>query len=261
MDRTAALAAFDKQLRNVIRPTLDGGQFERVGPVIRCLSKQPDGWSGVEWSDLDESSADRVIAEQLDFFRRQGRRMEWKYYAYDRPADLPDRLRAAGLEPGEEEALMVADVADVPTDLAPPDGVRLVTVSDEDGLRLVQSVHDEVFGEDHGPMIASMLERLRSTPEALAPVLALAGETPVCAARIDFHAGTDFASLWGGGTLPEWRGKGIYRAMVSYRTRLAVERGYRYLRTDALSNSRPILEKLGFERLTTTIPYTPPAND
>lgn len=257
MDQGAALAAFDKQLRNVVRPTLDGGQFERVGPVIRCLADHPDGWSGVEWSDLTEATADAVITEQVAFFAERGRRIEWKYYAYDRPADLPDRLRAAGLVAGEEEALMLADVADVPADLEPPDGVRLVSVSDEDGLAQVKHVHDAVFGGDHTPMIDSMRDRLRTNPEAVAPVLALAGDEPVCAARVDFHVGTDFASLWGGGTLAPWRGKGIYRAMVGFRTRLAIERGYRYLRTDALPTSRPILEKLGFTRVTTTVPYTP----
>jgi GNAT superfamily N-acetyltransferase len=255
MDHAATLAAFDRQLRNVVRPTLDGGTFERVGPVIRCVSEQPDGWSGVEWSDLTEANADHVIAEQLRYFAEHDRQIEWKYYAYDQPADLPDRLRAAGLQPGEEEALMVADVDDVP-EIAAPDGIRIVDVSDEDGLRGVKSVHDKVFGGDHGAMVESMRQRLPAG--AVVPVLALAGDEPVCAARIDFHVGTDFASLWGGGTLPEWRGKGIYRAMVSHRARLARERGYRYLRTDALPTSRPILEKLGFVRLTTTVPYTRP---
>jgi GNAT superfamily N-acetyltransferase len=255
MDHAAALAAFDAQLRNVIRPTLDGGRFERVGPVIRCVSPAPDGWSGVEWSDVDETTADAVIAEQVRFFADAGRDFEWKYYAYDRPADLPERLLKAGLVPGEEEALMIADVADVP-DVATPDGIRIVTASDEDALQQVKAVHDRVFGGDHTPMIDSMRERLPSG--AVAPVLALAGDEPVCAARVDFHIGTDFASLWGGGTLPEWRGRGIYRALVSYRTKLAAGRGYRYLRTDALPTSRPILEKLGFLRVTTTVPYTRP---
>jgi GNAT superfamily N-acetyltransferase len=256
MDHAATLAAFDRQLRNVVRPTLDGGQFERVGSVIRCVSPHPDGWSGVEWSNLTEADADSVIAEQLRYFAERGRAIEWKYYAYDKPADLPDRLRAAGLQPGEEEALMVAGVDDVP-EMPTPEGIRLVDVSDEDGFRQVKYVHDTVFGGDHTPMIESMRQR----GDSVVPVLALAGDEPVCAARVDFHVGTDFASLWGGGTLPEWRGKGIYRAMVSHRTRLARERGYRYLRTDALPTSRPILEKLGFARLTTTVPYTLPGTD
>ncbi|MPZ84087.1 MAG: GNAT family N-acetyltransferase [Actinophytocola sp.] len=258
MDRDAALAAFDTQLRNVARPSLGGGRFERVGKVIRCVSTAEDGWSGVEWSDLDESTADEVIAEQVAFFTGQSRTFEWKYYAYDKPANLPDRLRAAGLRPGEDEALMVAAVADIPTDMPAPEGIELRLATDDAGLELARQVHDEVFGGDHSGMIASMRDRLREDPDALAVVLAMAGDQPVCASRVDFHPGTDFASLWGGGTLPPWRRRGIYRAMVAYRTRMAADRGFSYLRTDALPPSRPILEKLGFQRISTTIPFTLP---
>jgi hypothetical protein len=31
----------------------------------------------------------------------------------------------------------------------------------------------------------------------------------VCAAWVRFHAGTGFATLWGGPTLPAWRGRGL----------------------------------------------------
>ena len=82
----------------------------------------------------------------------------------------------------------------------------------------------------------------------------------VCAAWVRFHEGTDFASLWGGGTLPEWRGRGIYRSLVHRRAVEARERGYSLLQVDASDDSRPILERLGMEVLTTTTPYvwTPP---
>ncbi|MCT2582518.1 GNAT family N-acetyltransferase [Actinophytocola gossypii] len=246
------LAAFDAELRDTVRPSLDGGMFERAGRVIRCVSEDPDGWNGIEWSDVDESSADAVIAEQVAYFAGLGRSFEWKYYGHDRPADLPDRLRAAGLEPDEEEALMVASVADVP-DTPAPDGVELRTVTSEAELALVRRVHEEVFGGDHTAVVASIRERMPTG--AVAAVLAMAGDEPVSASRVDFHVGTRFASLWGGGTLPGWRGRGVYRAMVSHRARLAAERGYEYLRTDALPTSRPILERIGFRQLTTTTPY------
>ncbi|HEX6921630.1 MAG TPA: GNAT family N-acetyltransferase, partial [Actinomycetes bacterium] len=67
--------------------------------------------------------------------------------------------------------------------------------------------------------------------------------------------GTDFASLWGGSTLAEWRGRGIYKALVSRRADEAAERGFRYLQVDASDDSRPILERLGLRKLTTTTPY------
>ena len=256
MNREAALAAFDQQLRNAVRPSLGGGRFERAGRVIRCVAPSPDEWNGIDWSDLDESTADAAIAEQVAFFAGLGRGFEWKYYTHDQPADLPDRLRAAGLESGQDEALMIADVADIPTDLPAPAGIELREATDDEGLDLSRRVHDAVFGGDHGPMIAGMRQRLADDPGALTVLVAMADGQPVSASRIDFHEGTDFASLWGGGTLPQWRRRGIYRAMVAHRTRLAADRGFTYLRTDALPTSRPILEKLGFIRLSTTIPFT-----
>ncbi|GAA3556518.1 hypothetical protein GCM10022419_041220 [Nonomuraea rosea] len=89
-------------------------------------------------------------------------------------------------------------------------------------------------------------------------VLAMAGDVPISAARMDMHPGTRFASLWGGGTVPEWRGRGVYRALVAYRAREAAARGYDYLQVDASSQSRPILLRLGFAPLTTTTPYVHP---
>jgi GNAT superfamily N-acetyltransferase len=53
----------------------------------------------------------------------------------------------------------------------------------------------------------------------------------------------------GGAVLPEARGRGVYRSLVAARWRTAVERGLPALVTTANHNSRPILERLGFERL------------
>lgn len=258
MDRAAVLAAFDRQLRDTVRP-LGVGRLERVGNVIRCVSPFADGWNGIDYSDLDAASADAAIAEQIAYFTGLGRSFEWKYYTHDRPDDLPDRLRAAGLRPEPEEALLVAEIADLPTDLPVPAGIEIRAVTDDAGLELVRQVHEDVFGGDHGPTVAALRKRLTEDPGALVVLLAMDGDRPVCSSRVDFHDGTDFASLWGGGTLPEWRRRGIYRAMVAHRTRLAAERGFTYLRIDALPASRPILEKLGFVRISTTIPFTPPA--
>jgi GNAT superfamily N-acetyltransferase len=255
MDEQQALGAFDEQLRANLRDSVSGGRFERDGVVVRCVGATPDDWSGIDWADLDETTADDVVAEQVRYFTELGRGFEWKYYAHDRPADLPHRLLRAGFEPEPEEALMVADIADVPLDHEPPDGVRLVSVTDAAGVALVIRVHEEVFGDDRGATGRAMLRQLEDTPPLLTPVLAMAGDVPVSSSRIDFHDGTEFASLWGGGTLEAWRGKGIYRAMVSYRARLAMRRGARYLRVDALPTSRPILERLGFVQLSTTVPY------
>ncbi len=92
-------------------------------------------------------------------------------------------------------------------------------------------------------------------PQALSIVVVEAGSEIIGAGWVRFEGATDFATLWGGATLPAWRGRGIYRATVAYRASLAAERGFRFLEVDASSDSRPILERLGFIPVTTTTPY------
>src|SRR5215472_595722 len=262
LDHAAVLAAFDAQVRRGTEPEGSGSLAERVGPVVRWTAAGGSGWSGIAWSDLDSGTADEVVADQVRFFGARGERFEWKLYSYDRPADLGQRLLAEGFVPGEEEALMVAEVAGLVggsrtlADVRLPDGVRLVPVTDEAGIGRLIEVHDRVFGTGHAQLRSSLTAQLRDSPRSMAMVVAMAGDQPVCSARVDFYAGSEFAGLFGGGTLPQWRGRGIYRALLAYRAQLAVARGYRYLQVDASPESRPILERLGFACLALTTPYT-----
>jgi GNAT superfamily N-acetyltransferase len=257
LDPAAVLSEYDAQVRRGLHSDGSGALGERVGPIVRWSMAGGAGWSGVVWSDLEADSADAVIAEQVAYFAGRGERFEWKLYSYDRPPDLGDRLTAAGFIAEDAEALVVADAGKIArhegADGALADDVRLVQVTDEAGVELMIDVADRVFGPDP-KLRRSLMEQLRNSPEFNVLVLAMAGDTPVCSARVSFDA-TDFAGLWGGGTLPEWRGRGIYRAMVGYRARLAAARGYRYLQVDASPQSRPILERLGFTCLAMTTPY------
>jgi GNAT superfamily N-acetyltransferase len=251
------LSEYDAQVRRGLHSDGSGALGEQAGPVVRWSTVGGAGWCGITWSDLDAGTADAVIAAQIAYFAGRGEQFEWKLYSYDRPADLGERLAAAGFVAEDAEALMVADAGEIAghggADGVLPGGVRLVPVTGEADVELMIDVHDRVFGPD--PQLHSrLLAQLRNSPEFNVLVLAMAGDTPVCAARVSFDA-TDFAGLWGGGTLPEWRGRGIYRAMVGYRARLAAERGYRYLQVDASPMSRPILERLGFVCLAMTTPY------
>jgi GNAT superfamily N-acetyltransferase len=257
MDAQAVRAAFDEQIRRHPEPETPDDLVERDRTVVRKLSAG-DGWNGVTWSDLDEASADAAVAAQLSRFAEVSRRWEWKHYSYDRPPDLPDRLRAAGFTPEPVEALLVAEIAELAVDVAPPAGVELRAVVDKEGAEALVAVHDEVFGGDHSPIGRNVLAGLAQEPPTVAAVVAMAGETPISAGRVEFHSGTDFASIWGGGTLPQWRGRGVFRALVAHRAALAAARGFRYLQVDASPDSRPILRRLGFVALATTTPFTHP---
>jgi GNAT superfamily N-acetyltransferase len=255
MDHAAVLALFDRDMREGAQPDSPDARVERVGGVVRQVSSAR-GWNGVVWSDLDETNADEVIAGQIAHFSGLGREFEWKLYGHDLPVDLGERLRSAGFTAEPEETLMIAEVAALDLDARPPEGVRLLPVTDASGVDLVADVHEKAFGTDGSRLRHQLLARLTGEPDTIVAVVALAGDEPVSAARMELVPGTRFAGLWGGGTVEGWRGRGVYRALVAHRARAAVERGYRYLQVDASSQSRPILERLGFAPLTTTTPYT-----
>jgi GNAT superfamily N-acetyltransferase len=255
VDRQAVLATFDEQIRRQPVAEAPGERVEGEEAVVRFVARG-DGRGMVTWSRLDEASADAVIAATIDRFARLGvGEWEWKHYSYDRPADLPARLLAAGFTAEPAETLMVAEIVELAKDAPPPAGVRLCPVTGLQEVDALVEVHDAVFGEDHAALGRELLARLARRPPTVAAVVAVAGDSPICAGRVEFHWDTEFASLWGGGTLRAWRGRGVFRSLVAYRAALASASGFRYLQVDASPESRPILERLGFVELATTTPF------
>ncbi|MER6442064.1 MULTISPECIES: GNAT family N-acetyltransferase [unclassified Streptomyces] len=254
MDHVAVLALFDRDMREDARPDGPGARVERVDKVVRQVGAE-HGWNGVVWSDLDGAGADAAIADQVRYFTGLGREFEWKVYGHDKPENLGQRLRDAGFVAQPEETLMIAELGDLALDAQPPEGVRLLPVTDSAGVDLVADVHRQAFGTDSGRMRRQLLAQLTGEEDNVVAVVALAGDEPVSAARMEMAPGARFAGLWGGGTVESWRGRGIYRALVAHRARVAADRGYRYVQVDASSQSRPVLARLGFQPLTTTTPY------
>lgn len=254
MDHAAVLARYDRAMREGARPDGPDARIERAGDVVRQVASA-QGWSGVLWSGLDAVGADAAIAEQIEYFTRLGREFEWKVYGHDLPTDLGRRLGAAGFTPEPQETLVIAEVASLTLDAEPPAGIRILPVTDAAGVDLMAEAHEKAFGTDSTRLRHRMLARLAAAPDTIVAMVAVAGHEPVSSARMELVPGTPFAGLWGGGTVEAWRGRGIYRALVAHRARVAADRGYRYLQVDASADSRPILERLGFTALSTTTPY------
>jgi GNAT superfamily N-acetyltransferase len=112
-----------------------------------------------------------------------------------------------------------------------------------------------VWGEDLTFFAEFLYKEAQANPEDVVLLVAEAGGQVVLTARANLFAGSEFATLWAGSTRAEWRGRGIYRASVAYRARLAAQRGFKYLQVDASDDSRPILERLGFTTVSSTTPY------
>ncbi|MER7696082.1 MULTISPECIES: GNAT family N-acetyltransferase [unclassified Streptomyces] len=250
---------YDRTMREHARPDGPGVRVERAGPLVRQVGG-PDDWNGVVWSDpgLDAEGADAAIRAQIEHCTALGHEeFEWKLYSHDRPAGLGDRLRAAGFAPGPPETLLVAPVGEpaLRSGAELPEGLVLRPVTDAAGVELMALAHERAFGTDAGRLRHQVLARLEQAPDDFLALVVTAGGEPVSSARMELYPGTVFAGLWGGGTVAEWRGRGLYRALVARRAAVAAERGYRFLQVDATDMSAPILARLGFTALGTTTPY------
>lgn len=257
-DLTAALlAAYDAQMRAVQPVPAPGIGYEHDGPALRVVGQHrgfvtgPRDWGGVRGRELDA-----LIARQRDFFAARGEAVEWKTRGHDDPADLPDRLRAAGFVPEPRETVVTALVEELAV-AAPalPPGVTLRRVTADTDLDRIAALETAVWGQDMSWLAGHLRGRLTVAPDENEVFVAEAAGEVVSAAWVAFRPGTDFAMLLGGSTLAEWRGKGIYRALVALRATRAAARNAPYLLVEASSDSAPILQRLGFRTLTTTTPY------
>lgn len=252
------LSAYDAHLRaRVPDPVPDGVTVDHDGPLIRIIGLDHGGFLTYRTLDgLQSAELDELIARQRDFFAERGEPVEWKLHGHDRPTDLADRLRAAGFRPEAQETVVVGPVAALASALPVlPDGVRLREVTNRPDLDRIARMEEAVWDEPRGWLADGLAKELAADPQGISVVVAEAGEDVVSAGWVRYVTGTGFATLWGGSTLPAWRRRGVYRALVTYRARLADARGFTMLQVDASDDSRPILQRLGFVPVTTTTPY------
>ena len=202
--------------------TTSGNVVEREPGIVRVVSSS-DGWHGISWCDLDGLDADAVIAAQIQRFSRIGQPWEWKHYSHDRPADLPGRLLAAGFEPDPVEGLLFAELADLPLDLTLPAGTRLEAVTDAAGVDLVVAVHDKVFGGDHSRIGKDLTARLADRPDSSRPPSSWPATADLRRPRRvpRWHR---LRQPLGRRHVADWRGRGVFRALVAHRAALAARR-------------------------------------
>jgi len=245
MDVRQVLALYDQEQRREIDfPDMRKDILPRL---VRFVRDAP-GMSFVLYSDLDETTADAAIEEQIAYFDERGLTFEWKVYAHDRPADLVRRLVARGFEAEEPDAIMVLDVEAAPPALLAPPAVDVRRLLDLTQLTEVADVLEKVWGRDFN-WVHDRLGRHMAIPGYLSIYVAYAGDVPASVGWIYFYPG-HFAGLWGGSTLEEFRGRGLYTALLAVRVQEARARGVRYLTIDAGEMSQPIVARHGFEVIT-----------
>jgi hypothetical protein len=265
LDPVRLRETYDAQLRAWIPDRLPpGASVEHDGPLVRISGLDERGFVTYRSvAQLEPAELDALIARQRDIYAAAGLAVEWKLHGHDEPPDLADRLRAAGFEPEEQETVLIG-LAEPLADADPPlpDGVRLREVTERADLDRIAAMESAVWDSDRSFLATALEQELTADPTGTTVVLAetSAGEC-VSAGWIRYITGTAFGTIWGGSTLPAWRRRGIYKALVCYRAHLATQRGLSLLQVDASDDSRPILQRCGFVPVTTTTPYVHTPSD
>lgn len=256
-DPTRLLRAYDEQLRTDAE-TPSAISVTRLGPLRLVTFLGGRGF--VTYRDLGgagEAGVRTFVAEAIAHFRADGgiTKVEWKTRGHDHAPGLHDALLEHGFVPEDPESIMIGEAEALAAEVPLPDGVTLRQVTEEPDVRAMCAMQDEVFGAPVSDETANAILRRQALDDGMELWVAEADGRIVTAGRLEPVAGTDVAGIWGGSTRPEWRGRGIYRALTAARARSALARGKSLIHSDSTEYSRPILERYGFVKVSTTTPY------
>jgi hypothetical protein len=257
-DPAQLLAAYDDQLRTDAE-TPSAISVVQHGPLRLVTFLAGRGF--ITYRDLGGADADairRLVPEALAHYQADPEisRVEWKTRGHDHAPMLHEALLDNGFEPGEQESIMIGEAQLLAVEVELPEGVTLRRVTTEEDVRAMCAMQGEAFGDaDSSEMVAGLLRRL-SLDDGMELWVAEAEGQIVSAGRLEPVRGTEFAGIWGGATREEWRGRGIYRALTAARARSALGMGKTMVNSDSTEFSRPILERSGLVKVSTTTPYT-----
>ncbi|MEV7990578.1 GNAT family N-acetyltransferase [Streptomyces sp. NPDC086077] len=262
-DTRDLLAVYDKQLRGVFPNPSAGVSWEQDGPLLRVVGRTQGLITGPRDVGVRGSDLQHMINRQRDYFAEREMAVEWRTHHHDEPEELPAYLQAAGFASEEAKTVLIGHTAEIAAETALPNGVTLRRVTADADMHRIAAMEATVWGDGWEWLGDHLIARIAAAPADTAVLVAEAGCEVVCAAWLVIKPGSDFAGLRGGTTLPEWRGRGVYRALVAARAKIAAARGLTYLHVDASDDSAPILRRLGFHAVTSTTSYvwTPTRTD
>ena len=177
-----------------------------------------------------------------DHVRARGRSAcSWEVGCSAQPADLSERLLALGLVDDDDSPAVGMALTAPAGEPGSPSGI-------ESGVpRATPTSSSRRRSRRRRSEAATSLRGQFVPGSPIVTYLASIDGRPVGRATGSF---SDFGvTLFGGATLPEARGRGVYRALVHARLDDAAARGTPVAVTQAGRQSRPILERLGFEEV------------
>jgi hypothetical protein len=229
---------------NTYTPLRPGEERVWDGRFVLYMGLQP-GWNVAQRFRFAAEDVDAVRAEVHRLLRERGRTAcAWEIGSAAEPDGLAGLLLERSLTWDQPDAEQTGMVLDRDPGAAPA-GVLVRVAETLEDYATSERIAYEAFGEPADPP-ADVIKRMFEThdPSRWRRYLATIDGNDVATASASFAA--QGVVLNAGSTLPGWRGRGAYRALVRARWEDAAAAGTPVLVTQAGAMSRPILERMGF---------------
>jgi len=230
---------------NSFGPLARGDERLETDRYTLCLGAGST-WNTVQRQRFPLEQVDDVLAEVRAELRARGRTQTQWEVGSSAPPGLVDALLERGLVPDKDPYAVALVLTQEPPAIGQAFSARRVETLAE--LEAAARVQWEAFGatpQEIEEALSLLPERFRDSVN-LRHAVWLEGEI----VSTGVSAPTDHGLLlYGGATLERARGRGAYRALIRARWDDAVALGTPSLITQGGSMSRPILERLGFERV------------
>jgi len=250
VERASLLRLYESDMRRAaFVPRLRAQQLPELKRYVDAGNRE----ALIMWHHFPAAEAARIVARELAHFASVGD-FAWKIYDGDQPDLLAALLSDAGLRARENASLLVQSTHDLSAlslaqALGPEIEIRVLTRREE--VELLRSVWQSVWpNESHG-WLAVLAEAIEAQSDQLKILIALFNGAPVSSGYVILDPRGNFAYLGGGATVAPFRGRGIYRALIDARLRLAAAANIGHVAVEANAASSAVLQRLGFQVLTT----------
>lgn len=220
------------------------------------LIRYPDRLTDPTWppAQVAWSRTTRALGDVIEDVAGQARawgldEVHWWVSEATAPAGTEEVLRARGGTVTETLQVLGYDLGRGPLALNVPGDITVELVHDERTVRAASLLATRGWGrpaQDEADIACQLGELTADPPDKSSfRVLVFVHRQPVAVAGCTIAG--PVARLWGAVTLPAWRGRGAYRAVLAERLRLASDLGATLaLVKGRAETSGPILHRAGF---------------
>lgn len=234
--------AFLEMLRASV-PDL-GMTAEIEPPVDRYIGEgaEPFYYSIRLNSPCTKDEFESAVLRELQLAKSRARQsFEWKIFELPKIDFLPDTLKRHGFILKRQSRLMYM-AADFKINCS--NRVTVKPVLNGTDFELLLDVNEKAFGRRSDWLKTGLRREIIEKPNLVKAFIAFVDETPAACAWIKIYSNIGF--LFGGGTIPELRGNGAYKAIVNERAKFANSVGVDFIISECSPDSERVLRSLEF---------------